>query len=67
MGAQSWTVAEAKARFCELIQRAMSDGPQTIPRKGRTAAIVVGAEEWEGKTRNVSDFTRLKAVLNPWS
>jgi Antitoxin Phd_YefM, type II toxin-antitoxin system len=39
MGAQNWTVAEAKAKFGEIIDRAMSEGPQTITRKGRTAAV----------------------------
>jgi hypothetical protein len=35
MSSQSWTVAEAKAEFSEIIGRAMSDGPQTITRNGR--------------------------------
>ena len=59
MGAQNWTVAEAKAKFSEIIDRAMSEGPQTIPRKGRTAAVVVGAEEWQRKTMragNLAEF-----------
>jgi prevent-host-death family protein len=59
MGAQNWTVAEAKAKFSEMIDRAMSEGPQTITRKGRTAAVVVGAEEWQRKTMragNLAEF-----------
>ena len=51
MGTHQWTVAEAKAKFSEVIERAQSDGPQTITRKGRKAAVVVDAEEWERKTR----------------
>lgn len=59
MGAQNWTVAEAKAKFSEIIDRARSEGPQTITRKGRTAAVVVGAEEWQRKTMragNLAEF-----------
>ena len=59
MGSQNWTVAEAKAKFSEIIDRAMSEGPQTITRKGRTAAVVVGAEEWQRKTLragNLAEF-----------
>jgi prevent-host-death family protein len=59
MGAQNWTVAEAKAKFSEIIERAMSEGPQTITRNGRTAAVVVGAEEWQRKTKragNLAEF-----------
>jgi prevent-host-death family protein len=62
MGAQVWSVAEAKARFSEMIERAMSEGPQTITRKGRTAAIVVGAEEWERKTRRVGTLAEFFAA-----
>jgi prevent-host-death family protein len=59
MGAQNWTVAEAKAKFSEIIDRARSEGPQTITRRGRTAAVVVGAEEWQRKTMragNLAEF-----------
>jgi prevent-host-death family protein len=59
MATPNWTVAEAKAKFSEIIERAMSEGPQTITRKGRSAAVVVGAEEWERKTKragNLAEF-----------
>ena len=61
MGSQIWTVAEAKAKFSEIIERAMSEGPQTITRKGRTAAIVVGAEEWQRKTKRVGNLAEFFA------
>jgi prevent-host-death family protein len=50
---QNWTVAEAKAKLSEVITRSESEGPQTITRNGRTAAVVVNAEEWKRKTRRV--------------
>jgi prevent-host-death family protein len=62
MSAQVWTVAEAKAKFSEIIERAMSEGPQTITRKGRAAAVVVGAEEWERKTRRVGNLAEFFAA-----
>jgi len=55
----TWTVAEAKAKFSEVIERARLGGPQTITRNGRRAAVVVAAEEWERKTRrsgNLAEF-----------
>ena len=61
MGSQNWTVAEAKAKFSEIIERAMSEGPQTITRKGRTAAVVVGAEEWQRKTKRVGNLAEFFA------
>jgi prevent-host-death family protein len=62
MGAQIWTVAEAKAKFSEVIERAMYEGPQTITRKGRTAAVVVGAEEWQRKTNRVGNLAEFFAA-----
>ena len=37
----TWAVAEAKARFSEMIDRALADGPQTITRNGQKAVVVV--------------------------
>lgn len=45
-----WSVAQAKARLSEVIERAVSDGPQTITRNGRRTAVIVLAAEWERKT-----------------
>ena len=59
VGTPNWTVAEAKSKFSEIIQRAISEGPQTITKRGHTAAIVVGAEEWQRKTKrsgNLAEF-----------
>ena len=53
MPVETWTVAEAKAKFSEVIDEARASGPQTITRNGRVAAVVVSAEEWERKTRRV--------------
>ena len=59
MAAHNWTVAEAKAKLSEVIDRAQSDGPQTITRNGRKTAVVIAADEWERKTRrrgNLAEF-----------
>lgn len=62
MAGQSWTVAEAKSKFSEVIERAMSEGPQMITRKGRSAAVVVGAEEWQRKTKRVGNLAEFLAA-----
>src|SRR6266700_3207404 len=59
MPAKIWTVAEAKSKLSEVIDLAQSRGPQTITRNGRTAVVVVSAEEWERKTKrsgNLAEF-----------
>jgi prevent-host-death family protein len=55
----TWTVAQAKAKFSEVIDKAQYLGPQTITRNGHRAAVVVAADEWERKTRrhgNLAEF-----------
>ena len=46
---KSWTVAGAKAKLSEVIERAQS-APQTITRNGKPSVVVVSAEEWRKKT-----------------
>lgn len=45
----TWTLARAKARFSEVVDRAQA-GPQTITRNGKPSAVIVSAEEWARKT-----------------
>jgi prevent-host-death family protein len=54
-----WTVAEAKAKLSEVMERAEKEGPQQITRHGEEAVVVVSAEEWERKTKrkgNLAEF-----------
>ncbi|MEH2676535.1 type II toxin-antitoxin system Phd/YefM family antitoxin [Bradyrhizobium elkanii] len=44
-----WTVAGAKARLSEVIERAQTD-PQIITRHGKPSVVIVSAEEWARKT-----------------
>jgi prevent-host-death family protein len=60
--AGSWTVAEAKAKLSEVIERAQSAGPQAITRNGRKAVVVVSAEEWERKGRRAGNLAEFFAA-----
>ncbi len=62
MQADIWTVAEAKAKFSELIDRARETGPQKITRKGREAVVVVSVDEWEQKTRRTGNLAEFFAA-----
>ena len=44
---QSWQVQEAKARFSEMMRDAAKDGPQTITIRGRRAAVVLSADDYD--------------------
>ena len=34
-----WQLQEAKAKFSELVQKAIDDGPQTVTRRGQPVAV----------------------------
>ena len=46
----NWTIADAKARLSEVVEKARLDGPQIITKNGRSTAVLVSIEEWERKT-----------------
>ena len=55
----SWQVQEAKTKLSEVIDRAISEGPQTITRHGKARAVVVSIDEYEAlakRRRNFVDF-----------
>lgn len=46
-GVSHWKLEDAKARFSEIVRLANSDGPQHVTVRGRNAAVIVSAEEFE--------------------
>lgn len=61
MDSAEWSVADAKARLSEVIETARRDGPQTITRNGKPAAVLVSVDEWERKakrTGSLAEFFR---------
>jgi len=57
-----WSVAEAKARFSELLERVRTAGPQRISRSGQPTAVVVSVEEWERKSRRTGSLAEFLAA-----
>lgn len=57
----TWTVAQAKAKLSEVIEKARHQGPQAITKNGKKAVVVVDAALWErARTQerkgNIADF-----------
>ncbi|GAB3539036.1 type II toxin-antitoxin system Phd/YefM family antitoxin [Arthrobacter tecti] len=44
---RNWQTQDAKARFSELIAHAVTEGPQSITRHGRSVAVVIGKAEYD--------------------
>ena len=62
----TWGLADAKARFSEVIESAQAGEVQEITRRGKVVGLVVSPEEWRRKTqpkrggnaRTTADFFR---------
>ena len=42
----SWPVQDAKARFSELLEKSVNEGPQVVTKRGIETAVLVPIEEW---------------------
>ncbi len=47
-----WQLQEAKARFSEVFRLARERGPQRVTKHGRTAVVVLPAEDYERLSRS---------------
>jgi prevent-host-death family protein len=56
-----WALQDAKARFSELVETTLKDGPQVVTKRGIATVVVVSIDEW----RRLDDSARptLKALL----
>jgi len=56
----TWQVQEAKARFSELLETSLRDGPQVVTRRGVETAVIVPYAEWQRikkpRYRNVKEW-----------
>ena len=41
-----WPVQDAKARFSELLDTCLREGPQVVSKRGTEAAVLVPIEDW---------------------
>ncbi|EGY28682.1 prevent-host-death family protein [Candidatus Regiella insecticola 5.15] len=57
----TWLVQDAKARFSELLDACIKEGPQLVTRRGTETAILVPITEW--KRLNSAARPSLKTLL----
>ncbi len=46
MKKQVWQLQEAKNRFSHVVNKALTDGPQVITRRGEEVAVILSSEEY---------------------
>lgn len=63
-GKDTWTVAQAKARLSEVIEKARHQGPQAITKNGKNAVVVVDAGMWEQTQKQGRQGTLVDFLLN---
>jgi prevent-host-death family protein len=59
----AWQIQEAKAKFSELVQKAIDEGPQTVTRRGKDVAVVLSAEEYRSLRKGQIDFKEFLTLL----
>jgi antitoxin Phd len=47
-----WPVQEAKARFSELLETCVREGPQLVTKRGAETAVLVPVEDWRRLQRS---------------
>lgn len=45
--AQTWQLQEAKNKFSQVVNLALSEGPQHITRRGKNVVVVLSAETYD--------------------
>lgn len=48
---RKWQVQDAKARFSELLEASLKEGPQLVTKRGAEAAVLVPMTEWRRLSR----------------
>ncbi|HEX9297117.1 MAG TPA: type II toxin-antitoxin system Phd/YefM family antitoxin [Polyangiaceae bacterium] len=51
MRARKWQLQDAKNRLSEVVESALTGGPQVITRRGKDAVVVVSMQHYERLTR----------------
>ncbi len=44
---RAWPVQDAKARFSEMLETCLREGPQLVTKRGADAAVLVPATDWQ--------------------
>jgi antitoxin Phd len=55
VGIPTWAVQDAKAKFSELLEACVTNGPQIVTKRGEETAVLIPVTEWR----------RLQAAAKP--
>ncbi len=63
--AKEWPLAEAKAKFSELVGFAEENGPQYVTKRGKRTAVLVPIDEFERMEGKKPAYTIKDWLLDP--
>ncbi len=46
MKTQTWQLQEAKNRFSQVVNKALSEGPQIVTRRGEEVVVILSSDEY---------------------
>ncbi|MES2859844.1 MAG: type II toxin-antitoxin system Phd/YefM family antitoxin [Pseudomonadota bacterium] len=58
-----WSVAEAKARFSEVVARAKAGEPQRVTRYGKDEVVIVSVAAWQVRVQGNAGRTESEPTL----
>ena len=44
---KAWPIQDAKARFSEMLETCIAEGPQLVTKRGTDAAVLVPIKQWQ--------------------
>ena len=59
-----WQVQDAKARFSEMLETSLAEGPQIVTRRGVETAVLVPIEQWR-RLQQLSRPSLKELLLTP--
>ncbi len=63
---KAWAVQDAKARFSEMLETCLKEGPQMVTKRGLEAAVLVPAADWQRLSRAAKPALK-ELLLADWA
>jgi antitoxin Phd len=60
---KNWPVQDAKARFSEMLETCLKEGPQLVTKRGADAAVLVPVKDWQ-RLKRAAKPTLKELLLN---
>ena len=61
---KTWQVQDAKARFSELLETSLAEGPQIVTKRGVETAVLVPIDEWRRLEKRAKPDLKATAALS---